>query len=315
MSTQPVSFSAPASRAWRRTTRILFRPFDFKKWLVLGFTAWLAGLESCGGGGGGSNARVSDGGSAEDLGQSAAEAWQNLAANSFWLGLAAFGCLVLLVVVVAVLWVSSRGKFMFLDNVVHERALVVDPWNRFRRQGNSLFGFMIAAGLTVGLIVVGSLLAIAATVGFAVFDELRSTSSIALPVLAAATYALLLLAVVYVYFFLGAFVVPLMHRYGLGVMDGWRRFCALLRQRAWPFLLCGLLVLIAGIGVLVTIFAFGLMTCCLGFLLLIVPYVGSVILLPVTVFYRSFTLEFLAQFDPDLLTLPQAAPAEPAAGE
>jgi hypothetical protein len=46
---------------------------------------------------------------------------------------------------------------------------------------------------------------------------------------------------------------------------------------------------------------FGFMTCCLGFVLLITPYLSNVLLLPVTVFYRSFTVEFLAQFDADLL--------------
>jgi len=33
----------------------------------------------------------------------------------------------------------SRGKFMFLDNVVHDRAEVSQPWQDFRRLGNSLF--------------------------------------------------------------------------------------------------------------------------------------------------------------------------------
>ena len=38
-----------------------------------------------------------------------------------------------------------------------------------------------------------------------------------------------------------------------------------------------------------------------GFLLLALPYVSSVVVLPISVFYRSFTLEFLAQVDHDLL--------------
>jgi hypothetical protein len=238
------------------------------------------------------------------------ETWQSLAANSFWLGLAAYGCLLLLAVILVVLWVSARGKFMFLDNVVHDRALVVAPWHRFRHQGNSLFAFTLVSAMIVVLLFAGVALAIAGTVGFAVLDELESISSIALLVVASSAFSLLVLTVIYTFFFLEAFVVPLMHRYELGVVDGWRRFYALFSQRAWPFLFCGLLVLIVGIAVLVAIFAFGLMTCCLGFLLLIVPYVGSVVLLPVTVFYRSFTLEFLAQFDPDLLVDPEDTPIE-----
>ena len=58
--------------------------------------------------------------------------------------------------------------------------------------------------------------------------------------------------------------------------------------------------------------AFGLMTCCLGFLLLMVPYISSVLVLPISVFYRSFTFEFLAQFDDGLLpsSTPSSTPEE-----
>lgn len=92
-----------------------------------------------------------------------------------------------------------------------------------------------------------------------------------------------------------------MHRYNLGALDGWRRFFDLFSNNAWPFLLCGLLALLLGLGVAILVVTFGLMTCCLGFLLLLIPYIGSVILLPISVFYRSFTVEFLAQFDNALL--------------
>lgn len=40
----------------------------------------------------------------------------------------------------------------------------------------------------------------------------------------------------------------------------------------------------------------GLMTCCIGFFLLIIPYVGTVVTLPVWYTLRAFSLEYLAQF-------------------
>ena len=43
----------------------------------------------------------------------------------------------------------------------------------------------------------------------------------------------------------------------------------------------------------------GLATCCVGLILLDLPYVGALLLLPVTVTLRYFDLEFLAQFGPD----------------
>ena len=48
----------------------------------------------------------------------------------------------------------------------------------------------------------------------------------------------------------------------------------------------------------------GLLTCCIGFIFLIIPYIGSVIMLPVSVTFRSLSLEFLEQFGPDYKIFP-----------
>ena len=59
----------------------------------------------------------------------------------------------------------------------------------------------------------------------------------------------------------------------------------------------------------------GLLTCCVGLLLVALPYVGTVILLPFLVTYRAFSLEFLAQFDAGFAILPdQPAPPPPIPG-
>ena len=39
-----VSYIEPAERAWARTRRLLFRPVDVERWIVIGFSAFLAGL-------------------------------------------------------------------------------------------------------------------------------------------------------------------------------------------------------------------------------------------------------------------------------
>ena len=41
-----ITFAEPLSRAWERTRRMLFEPFELVKWLVLGFSVWLANLVS-----------------------------------------------------------------------------------------------------------------------------------------------------------------------------------------------------------------------------------------------------------------------------
>src|SRR5215472_6438463 len=40
----------PFGEAFELMKKILFQPFDLKKWLVIGFAAWLANLASGGGG-------------------------------------------------------------------------------------------------------------------------------------------------------------------------------------------------------------------------------------------------------------------------
>jgi hypothetical protein len=63
----------------------------------------------------------------------------------------------------------------------------------------------------------------------------------------------------------------------------------------------------------------GFSTCCIGFILFGLPYVSSLVTLPVLVTFRGLGPEFLAQFEPELSVFgaETAAPAPappPAAG-
>ena len=300
---------------------ILFRPFSFSKWLVVGFSAWLAGLGGCWGslgydgpvrGWNSSSGSVSS--SSEELssiGELLENSWARVA-TAGCLTLLVIGCIAFIVLMLALLWVTSRGKFIFLENVIHNRAQIVEPWTRLRRQGNSLFWFLLAYS-GVFLVIVAVLAGFTAlSVALGWFNEFSSLQIAVRAVIGLAVGALflsLMVVLAYVGFFLNAFVVPLMYRYDLDVRAGWARFIGLFRERPVPFLLSGLFVLVLSFGVVMAVLAAGLLTCCLGFLLLMIPYVGTVLLLPIPVLYRSFTVEFLAQFDPDLL----ASTALPAA--
>ena len=145
-----ISFAEPLSRAWERMRRILFEPFELAKWLVLGFSAWLAGLASSGTGSTAWNS-AGDEVSHRDIGVTGVgDAFERVAENLIWMPLVLLGVLVVLAIVLAVLWVSSRAKFIFLDNVVHNRAEIVEPWKRFKTIGDSLFlwrvGFVAILG-------------------------------------------------------------------------------------------------------------------------------------------------------------------------
>jgi len=60
-------------------------------------------------------------------------------------------------------------------------------------------------------------------------------------------------------------------------------------------------------GMLVVIVV--LVTCCIAGCFLAIPYVGTVLLLPVLVFQRAYSLHFLAQFGPAYDVFPPAAAA------
>jgi hypothetical protein len=277
---------------------MLFRPFDAGKWFVVGFAAWLAGLASWGGGGGGS---VSDNAGGAQLLHGVQDGWDWLSSHELMAGMLLAGILTLLAVIVAVLWVSSRAKFIFLDNVVHNRAEIVEPWKRYQRLGNSLFVFRLVVALVcipLALGVIGLFFWLA--VGPGGWTHLDGAATVAGAVGTAVLSMFLVVATLYTFFFLDAFVVPLMHRFDLGVMDAWRRFLTLLRARLGWFLASGLFVFLLCVLALAAIFTTGIMTCCLGFLLLALPYVGTVLLLPLIITYRAFTVAFLGQFDPEV---------------
>lgn len=59
--------------------------------------------------------------------------------HPFWIGLIIFVIVIGIIVGILLTWLSSRGKFMFLDNVVTDRAEVVKPWSQYKRLVNSLF--------------------------------------------------------------------------------------------------------------------------------------------------------------------------------
>lgn len=49
------------------------------------------------------------------------------------------------------------------------------------------------------------------------------------------------------------------------------------------------------------ILAAGLLTCCVGFIPLLLPFLNAVVLLPYTYFFRGYAVCFLSQWRPDLV--------------
>jgi hypothetical protein len=298
-------------------TGSLFKPFDIGKWFAVGFTAFLAGLTDWSRRGGSSHFSDDQDHEFDDIADLPAAAWHWLTDHPGWF-LFILCCIVFLVgLVILLTWLSSRGKFMFLDNVVHDHKLIVKPWHDFRVLGDSLFLWRLCYGIICGIII----LSFFAFSFFVIYHlKISDPPAIAkiLPIAGLGlAFILLIIVLGYISLFLTDFVVPLMYKHNLTAMAGWRYFLSLFTRHILYFLLYGVLVFFLNILVIICIVIFGLMTCCMGFVLLILPYISSVILLPVSYAFRAFSLEFLSQFGPDFAIFPEpgeAAGSVPAEG-
>jgi hypothetical protein len=317
-----VSYLGPLQRAIARARSLLFTPFRLETWLVLGFAAFLSDWFSGGWGHSGWERRFARG--HFPGGHLPGPHLHDLAPLLVWGPLLAALIVLALVAGVVFLWLGSRGKFVFLDGVASGRAAIVEPWHRTAALGNSLFLWRLGFTVVWGGVLLGLA---AATFGGALLSWIRFHERLAMapPIV----FGVLLvgcvgLLVAFVSLLLDDFVVPLMYRHGLRTNAAWRRFLPLFREHLGQFVLYALLVLVLAVAVAAVAMAVGFATCCVGFLLMVTPYVGQVVLLPLHVAYRALGPEFLAQFGPEFqvfasaplaqASMPPAAPP-PAAPE
>lgn len=299
-----IQFIEPFARAFRRMKKALFQPFEIKKWFVVGFTAFLAGLTDCQGTSGGNwkgnNAFNID--EAMDFPHTASDWWHSIPPG--WMALIIVLAAVLIVFAVVMVWLSSRGKFMFLDNVLYDRAQVVKPWQDFKAEGNSLFLWALGFG-----IIVLAIIATYAAQCFQSLHDLYEQHGESMLLLGPAIWMILgFLAIVAVLMFiellLSHFVVPIMYRYRIKTMAAWSYFFRIFFAYPIHFVGYSFLVLLLLIFVLIGVLLLGFMTCCIGFLVLAIPYINSVILLPVRYTFRAYSVEFLGQFGPEYQLFP-----------
>ncbi len=314
MNGAPISVTRPVGQAFERTGLILFRPFDLGKWFVLGFCAWLAMLGHGGGGGGNMNFHRPGGrADLESLRAGLNHALAFLHANLLWIAPLAAGLIVtLLALWVLFLWLGSRGEFMFLDGVVHNRAEVTAPWRRYRPEANSLFRFRLAvAGATI-VVIWPFLILIGLRV---IHTTLRATwlpAEIWSLVNLGLTLAGLILLFALVHKLTRDFVVPIMYRGGGTCLAGWSAFLQLVGTHFGALVLYLLFQLLLFFAALVVILLTVVLTCCIAGCLMALPYLGTVVLLPVLVFFRAYSIHYLAQFGPDFDVFPAQAPPAPA---
>lgn len=292
-----IQFITPFSRGFSRMKRALFQPFDLKKWFVIGFTAWLAGLmDNSGGGNGGGKGDIDSFGDVLDLPY---RAWEWLTENPAWFLLAGAIIFFVFFLIIVFSWLSSRGKFMFVDNIVRERALIAQPWRDYAKEGNSLFVWRLGFTIICLVIVIGFLYQVWRTtidLYYGPFDEFIPWGFL---IKMAFLFLFIILILGYIDLLLSEFIVALMYKHRITATQAWSRFLNLHWSHLLQFLAFGLFWLILSIAAIIAVITVSVAMCCIGIILLIIPYINAVYLLPISYTFRAFSLEFLAQFGPE----------------
>jgi hypothetical protein len=297
-----------AARAAYHHTRSQLFPIRLEKWLVLGLLAF---LDQCGRtfrGGGGStggghgHGPGGPGGWPPDvgpLGAWAERASEWLAAHAALLAIGAvLGLLAFGVLAAIVLWFNARGVFMYADAVATGRTDVSRMWRQHAAAASSYFGWSL--GLTYAilftLLFAGGL--VVATVFAFAAGRLQGTAgwlvlAAMLPVLALLAVALPLLALAGVA--LRDFVAPLQVAAGLPCGAAARLLESLVVAQPGAFVLYLLIKLLVVVGTGLVVAILGCLTCCLGFL----PVVMQTVFQPLFHFERSLSLMLLRQMGYD----------------
>jgi hypothetical protein len=274
----------PFGEAFEVMKKILFQPFDLKKWLVIGFAAWLANF----GGGAGSGFNYPD--KRHENAQKLNETIGQIPQAVLITGICVLICVVLLLIIL-VAWLRARGRFILVDCIVRNRAAIVEPWKEFRAQGNSFFLF--------SLLVVFALIAVIAVAGLVFIVPFIPQCAYAQPDvgfwIGLALFVFVAVCLGFVWALASQLMVPIMYRQRCPARLAFGQAAELVASYPGPILLYVLFLLLLGVAVVVISCAVACATCCIA----AVPYVGTVILLPIPVTLGVFSLLFLRQFGPD----------------
>lgn len=333
-----VSISDPITPAINRAKFICFQPFNIGKWFAMGFIAFLASL----GEGGSSNFRTPNfpgGGTAPrvpappvptvptvpsypgrtpnipNFPRSSPTPAQSDPFQEIWnwagthvAEAIAIALLILIIgfaLALVIMWISARGKFMFIEAVANNTTEIKASWARYKELGNALFKFRVMLAL-IGLataIVAGGIGLLLA------WGDIQSKSfnggAIAGILAAAALLIPISIALAIIGWCTEQFITVIMYATGQLVGPAWADF----RQHLLPgnkgaFVLFFLMQIVFAIATGLLTLVIGCATCCIGFL----PYLSSVATLPLAVFLRSYSIYFMQQFGPRYQIIVEAPP-------
>jgi hypothetical protein len=194
--------------------------------------------------------------------------------------------------VIALTWLKARGHFIFTDCIVRNQAAIAAPWREYRKEGNSYFLFLLAVMFVI-LLLAGLILASVFGLGW-LKQSAGDTGSITSIGLIVFLFVFWISIVIFVSI-ATCFMVPVMYRKRCRAVEAFRDVTFLMFHHVGSFFLFCLFGIVLILAVLMIGAIVTCATCCLAAL----PYIGTVILLPVFVCLHGFALVFLRQFGPD----------------
>jgi hypothetical protein len=290
--TEPkIEIFKPFGEAFELMKKILFQPFDLGKWCVVGFAAFLASLS----GGSGYSFNPFSRWSAREDRKAIAESFPDLghvAQMEWWvIALMVIGVVIILTLALLFMWLGARGRFIFTDCIVCNRGAIVALWKEFRAQGNSFFLFSLLVMLCIFVVLVLAVLAL-----FFPLALRGSGRQAGLGFwIALGLFVFIILCLAFGWALVSQLMIPIMYRQRCLARQAFRQSVGLIATQPGPMLLYFLFLL-------VILFAAGLLSCfaaCLTCCIAAIPYIGTVILLPVPVTLHGFSLLFLRQFGSD----------------
>lgn len=281
----------PFGEAFELMKRILFQPFDLKKWLVIGFAAFLAGLS----GGFGSSFNPFSRWSTRSDQKAISQSLHGLGAfghMEWWrIALIVVTALIILALILAAMWLGARGRFIFADCVIRNRAAIGAPWKESRAQGNSFFLFSILIVLLLTALAVVGVLGLALPL---IFEGADARPGLGL-IIAFCVFLFFVVCLAFGWVVISQLMVPIMYRQRCLATNAFRQTVSLITAHPGPVILYVLFFVLLVVAAAMIGCAAACVTCCIA----AIPYIGTVILLPIRVTLSAFSLLFLRQFGPD----------------
>jgi hypothetical protein len=182
-----------------------------------------------------------------------------------------------------ILWLNSRGRFIFTDCIVRNRGAIVEPWREYHVDGNRYFVFQLVVSLIL-IVVFGGLGLLSFMSKFAGHDIL--------PIVILIPFGLVCVLIAIPVVVALKLAVPVMYRQRCDAMSAFNQVWKLMSENPVAFILFVLFFIVVCVGALMIACLATCVTCCIAAL----PYVGTVILLPVVTCLYSYPLCFIRQF-------------------